>query len=170
MIRPVKSKDLQNFIYFCKTRDEFSDFYITKNNKRLFLSNTEIAKQVFKECTKYANKCYIKEDNGEIKAVLLVLGFKDHFERKYIKILAKTKKDFEDLFTYLQWQKISNLFAKVKNTNTNFVKFDKKINRYKPSYILRKNGFRVIAVREKEVLLKKEDNNRGYHKHNNKRS
>lgn len=170
MIRPVKTKDLQNFIYFCQTKDTFNDFYITKNNKRMYLTNIDVAKQVFKECTKYANKCFIKEENGEIKAVLLIIGYKDNFERKYLKILAPNKKDFEDLFSYLQWQNVKNLFAKVKITNTNFVKFDKKINRYKPSYVLRKSGFQVIAVREKEVLLKKEDNRRGYRKHNNKRN
>ena len=144
MIRPVQTKDLKNFIYFCQNRDSFSDFYITKNNKRLFLTNIKIAKQVFTNCTKYADKCYIKEDNGEIKAILLINGYKDKFDRKYIKILSKNKKDFEDLFAYLQWQRLSNLFIKVKNTNTNFVKFDKKIDRYKPSYILRKSGFQCL--------------------------
>jgi len=157
MIRPVISKDLKNFIYFCQYRDPYSDFYITKDNKRLFLTNPDVAKQVFKDCIKYGNKCFIKEEKDEIKAILLIIGYKDKYERKYIKVLAKSKQDFQDMFAYLQWQELKDLFMKVRNTNKNFVKYDEKIKRYKPSYILRKSGFSIIAVRDREVLLKKEN-------------
>lgn len=169
MIRQITSKDLTKFIYYCQTRDSFSDFYITKNNKRLFLTDINVAKMVFTDCLKHGEKCFIKEDKNEIKALFLILGYKDKFERKYIKVLAKDKKDFEDLFSYLQWQNFKNLFIKVKTSNKNFVKYDEKIKRYKPSYILRKNGFEIIAVRDNEVLLKREDANRGYYKLNIKR-
>jgi hypothetical protein len=170
MLRTAKPKDLKNFVYYCQHRDSYSDFYVTKNNKRLYLTNIDVAKEVFIDCMKYGNKCYIKEENNEIKAVMIIIGFKDKFPRKYIKVLSKSKDDFKDLFAYLQWQELKDLFIKVRNTNKNFVKYDEKIKRYKPSYILRKSGFQVIAVRDREVLLKKEDNNRGYRKYNNKRN
>jgi len=157
MIRPIKSKDLKNFVYYCQNRDSYSDFYVTKDNKRLFLNNIAIAKQVFTNCLKYNNKCFIKEENNEIKAVLLIIGYKDKFPRKYIKVLSRSKHDFQDLFAYLQWQNLKDLFIKVRNTNKNFVKYDEKTKRYKPSYILRKSGFSIIAVRDREVLLKKEN-------------
>ena len=164
MIRPIISKDSKNFIYFCQNRDPFSDFYITKNNKRLYLTDLKIAKQVFNECLKRGNKAFIKEESGLIKAILLIVGYCDKSERKYIKVLSKNKQDFQDLFSYLQWQDLKNLFIKSRNNNKNFVKYDEKINRYKPSYILRKSGFSIIAVRDREILLKREYIKRTYKK------
>lgn len=158
MIRKVEKKDRNNFIFMCQFRDPYSDFYITKNNKRLFLNNTDIAKQVFNNCLRYNEKCYIKEENDEIKAVLIIVGYKEKTERKYLKILAKNKRDVKDLFAFLIWQELpSNVFIKAHKTNSNLVKFDERTKRYKPSYAVRRAGFRVIAVREKDVLLKKED-------------
>lgn len=170
MIRPLKSKDLKNFIYYCQKRDSYGDFYITKDNKRYFLTDATVAKQVFNECMKWNNKCYVKEDCGEIKAVLLVVGYKDKSERKYIKVLSDNQTDFQDLINYLSWQKLNALFIKVNIKNRHFIKFNVKTKAYKPAYILRKNGFEIIKVREdkNEVLLKKEDKPYGTYKHSSK--
>ncbi len=162
MIRPLQAGDLKNFIHFCQTRD--SDFYITRNNRRLYLTNIGVAKSVFFDCIKHGDKCYVKEANNEITAILLITGFKDGFDRKYLKILSKSKDDCRDLFRYLQWQQIKNLFIKSTKKNANFVKYDERNNRYKPSYFARKTGFQIIAVRDKEILLKKEEYKRGYNK------
>jgi len=158
MIRPVNNKDLKNFIYYCQYRDPYSDFYITKNNKRLFLNNINTANRVFNDCLRYNEKCFIKEENNQIKAVLLIVGYKEKSERKYLKVLAKSKNDTKDLFAYLIWQNLpSNVFIKARKNNINLVKYDERTKRYKPSYAVRRAGFRVIAVREKEILLKKEE-------------
>ena len=163
MIRSLKSKDLKNFIYFCNYRDPYSDFYITKNNKRLFLNNAKVATQVFYDCLKCGEKCFIKEDNNEITGIMLILGYADHFERKYVKMLTKKQDDCRDLFRCLQWQKLNNLFIKSRKNNVQFVKYDKRLKDnpytkgYKPSYFARKTGFRIIVVRDKEILLKKEE-------------
>jgi len=163
MIRPLQSKDLSNFIYFCQYRDQFSDFYVTKNNRRLFLNNAKVATQVFNDCLKSGDKCYIKEDNGDISAVLLVIGYKDKMDRKYVKMLTKNQDDCRDLFRFLQWQRLSNLFIKSRKNNIQFVKYDEQLKDnkytkgYKPSYFARKTGFRIIVVRDKEILLKKEE-------------
>jgi hypothetical protein len=163
MIRSLQRTDLQNFIYFCQKRDP--DFYITQNNKRLFLSDIEVAKKVFNNCLKYSDKCFIKESNNEINAILLIIGYKEKFERKYIKLLISSKDDCRDLFQYLQWQNLKNLFIKSRKNNVNFVKYDEKLRIYKPSYFARKTGFKIIAVREKEILLKKEEYKREYNKY-----
>ena len=102
MIRQLKSKDLKNFIYFCQNRDQFSDFYITKNNKRLFLNNPKVATQVFNDCLKSGDKCFVKEENDHISAILLIIGYKDKFNRKYVKMLTKKQDDCRDLFRFLQ--------------------------------------------------------------------
>lgn len=163
MIRLLQSKDLKNFIYFCQYRDPHSDFYVTKNNRRLFLNNTKVAIQVFNDCLKSSDKCYIKEDKGNISAVLLVIGYKDKMDRKYVKMLTKNQDDCRDLFRFLQWQRLSNLFIKSRKNNIQFVKYDERLKDnkytkgYKPSYFARKSGFRIIVVRDKEILLKKEE-------------
>ena len=164
MIRALQSKDFSNFISFCQKRDKFSDFYITKNNKRLFLNDINVAKKVFNDCLKYADKCFIKEENNRIVAILLIIGFKEKVDRKYLKLLASSKDDCRDLFRFLQWQSLKNLFIKSRKTNINFVKYDEKSRMYKPSYFIRKAGFKIIAVREKEILLKKEEYKQTYKK------
>lgn len=165
MLRLLKSSDKNNFIYFCQQRDIYSDFYITKDNKRLFLTDIKVAKNVFNDCMKHGEKCIIKEENNEIKAVLLIVGYKDKSVRKYLKILAKSKKDVKDLGAFLIWQNLpANVFIKVRKNNIHIVKYDEKTKRYKPSYAFRRVGFQVIAVREKEVLLKKENMERHYKK------
>lgn len=162
MIRPLKRTDLLNFIYFCQKRD--SDFYITRNNRRLYLTNLKIAKSVFNDCMKHGEKCFIKENNNQIIGIMLITGFKDNFDRKYLKILANNKDDSRDLFRFLIWEKIKNLFIKTRKNNIHFIKYDERLKNtrtqgFKPSYFARKSGFRIIVVREKEVLLKKEDYN-----------
>ena len=171
MIRPVKSKDLKNFIYSCQYRDPYSDFHITKDNRRLYLTNMGIAKKVFNDCMKHGEKCIVKDEDGQIRAILLIIGYKEHVERKYVKVLVRNKKDFKDLFNYVQWQKMpNNLFIKVKKNNSNFLKIDERSKQPKLSYFVRKAGFRIIAVREKEVLIKKEDTKREYRKYSPKRN
>ena len=165
MIRSLKKKDFTNFIYFCQKRDKYSDFYITQNNKRFFLNNIKIAEKVFYDCLKHNEKCYIKEDENHIVAVLLIIGYKDKFDRKYVKLLTTSKDDTRDLFRFLQWQGLSNLFIKSRKSNINFVKYDEKSKMYKPSYFVRKIGFKIIAVRQKEILLKKEEYKREYNKY-----
>ena len=163
MIRSLQSKDLKNFIYFCQYRDPYSDFYVTKNNRRLFLNNTKVAIEVFNDCLKSGDKCFVKEENDHISAVLLVIGYKDKFDRKYVKMLTKNQDDCRDLFRFLQWQRLSNLFIKSRKNNIQFVKYDERLKDnkytkgYKPSYFARRIGFRIIVVRDKEILLKKEE-------------
>ncbi|MCH7525143.1 MAG: hypothetical protein IIC74_09065 [Bacteroidetes bacterium] len=156
----MQSKDLKNFIYFCEKRD--SDFHITKENKRFYLNNTIVAKQVFNDCLKNGEKCFIKKTNDQIVAIMLITGFKDHFDRKYLKLLVTSKDDCRDLFRYLPWANLKNLFIKSRKDNKNFVRYDERNNRYKPTYFARRVGFRIIAVRDSEILLKMEEFRRDY--------
>jgi len=161
MIRPLNNKDLKNFVYFCKKFDSNSDFYVSKDQKRLFLTDSKVAKKVFNDCLKNGEICFIKEEGDKILGVLLVWGFKDKHPRKYLKILANSQKDSDDILRFFQWQNIKETFIKCRKSNKYFVKFDEVTKQYKPVYQLRKAGFRIIAVREKEILLKKEKAN-GY--------
>lgn len=158
MLRPLKSKDLKNFIYFCSQRDIYSDFYITEKNKRLFLNNYKIAKKVFNDCLKGREKCFIKEENDIIEGILLIVGYKDKSPRKYLKILSNSEKTTRHLFSYLDWKQLKNVFIKAHNKNKNLVKFDSNQKKFKPSYYARKAGFKIIAEREKEILLMFDEN------------
>jgi len=162
MIRTLTKKDFHNFVDFCKKRDINSDFYITKNEKRLFLNDSKVATQIFKDCLKGREKCFVKEDNDSITGILLITGYKDKFERKFVKLFVNTDTDCQDLLYYLDWQNLKNLFIKCHKTNKNFIKFSEQSKNFVPSYYLRKLGFQIIAVREKEVLLKREGVKRVY--------
>ena len=153
MIRRITSKDENNFISYCQRRDTYSDFYITKDRKRLFLNNTLNAKTAFNDALKHGNKAFIFEEGGEIKGLFLVVGYKDDFNRKYVKFFVDNKKVFADLCKFLKWQNLKNLHIKVKIDNDYFI--DKlRDAKFRPTYPLYRNRFEIKAIYDNEVLLK----------------
>lgn len=168
MIRKINKKDLNNFLDFCSKNDKYRDFYITENNKRKYLTNLKVSKRVFKKCLKFGDKGYIKMEDGDIVAFLMVTGFSDNFHRKYVTMNFRNKKDLEDLFRFLKWKKFPELYIKVKKKNKDFVYYDKNRNRYKPTYPCRKCGFYIKASRGEELLLTNKDNNYEFNKHRSK--
>lgn len=133
MIRPLNKKDFSNFIYFCSTRDKYSDFYITKDNQRLFLNNQKVAEKVFKNCLKAGDKSFVYEENGIIKGVLLIVGYADKFDRKYIKVMASEEKVLSALFKMLVWKVDSDLYLKIRKDNP-ILKFLEKPTSEKMTY------------------------------------
>lgn len=117
MIRPLKLKDLNNFVLFCSQRDKFSDFYITKDNQRLFLNDSKIAEKVCRDCVKHGDKSFIFEEDNMIKGVLLVVGYADKHERKYIKVFAHEERIVTALFKMLAWTIDSDLYLKIRKDN-----------------------------------------------------
>lgn len=140
MIRTLKSKDLTNFLHYCSQKDHYNDFYITQDNKRLFLNNLKISKKVFYNCLKRGDKCLIYEENDSIKGILIITGYVDKFPRKYIKILSSNRKVLEGFFKILGWIYKFDLYLKVKKNN--------------PIYNVSKEfGFKFQGSRGKEILL-----------------
>lgn len=117
MIRPLKLKDLNNFVLFCSQRDKFSDFYITQEEKRLFLNDPKVAEKVFKDCVKRGDKSFIFEEDGMIKGVLLIVGYANKQERKYIKIFAHEERIVTGLIKMLAWTVDANLYLKIRKDN-----------------------------------------------------
>jgi len=117
MIRLINCKDYFNFILFCENRDSHSDFYVTKDNKRLFLTDRAIARKVFNDCIKHGDKAYAHEEAGQIKGILLITGFADKFDRKYIKLFATNHKTLEGLLRVLIWNVTFESFLKIKKDN-----------------------------------------------------
>lgn len=151
MIRTIQQQDLTDFIIFCNNKDLYSDFYITHNNERKFLNNFEIAKQTFNNCFKHNDKAYIYKDNGIIKGIILILGYSDKAERKYIKLLAFDKKISEQLIRYLVWHVDSEVFIKIKKNNP-IVNI---LNQREFTFNTFRNfGFKFAGLRDKEILFK----------------
>ena len=113
--------------------DFYADFYLTKQNLRLFIkSNLEI---LFEELDKGDLITYTN------KGVLVVNGYSDNRDRKYVKILCDDLKTGDALLKSLEDLKI-DLFIKIKRTNP-------------LKEVLEKNGFKFFKNRGKEMLLKK---------------
>ncbi len=120
-------------IFIKDLSDTYSDFYITRNNLRLYI----------KENTDLLYSCLEKGDQmsfSEEKGIAFITGFSDKAERKYLKILAKDNQSADHLLKALLWQVDYDLFAKIKKNNP-------------IRQILQRNNFRFIGDRGKEVLL-----------------
>jgi len=112
--------------------DFYSDFYITKDNQRLFIKqNLNVLFDNLKNGDKIAYN-----DEG----IIIVTGFSDNFDRHYIKFLTKDTKTAEDLLKVLSWNLKIDLFCKLKKNNVI-------IN------ILKENGFIFLGSRGEEILL-----------------
>ena len=112
--------------------DYFGDFYLTKNNLRLFIK--ENISLLF-EGLKAGDKIVYSKDS-----IIIVTGFSDKNNRKYIKLLNKSEAAANDLLHMLSWNLKCSLWAKLKVRNP-LVK------------TLQENKFVFYANSGKEILL-----------------
>ena len=112
--------------------DYFGDFYLTKNNLRLFIK--ENISLLFEGLKAGDKICYSKD------SIIIVTGFSDKNNRKYIKLLVKSEAVANDLLHMLSWNLKCSLWAKLKVRNP-LVK------------TLQENKFVFYANRGKEILL-----------------
>jgi hypothetical protein len=118
MIRNINSKDKVKFIEFCKEyKDYFYDNYITLERERKFLTEIKISKMIFNNIMKRGDKAIIYEENDSIKGVLIIVGFSDHFPRKYVKCLSNDIYIANKLFRFLNLNYNGQLFMKLKHNN-----------------------------------------------------
>lgn len=114
--------------------DLYGDFYITKNNLRLFIKeNTDLLFDNLKKGDKIAF--------GE-GVFAYISGFADKVPRKYIKILSNDEEKTERLIKVVFQQVKYDLYAKVKKNNP--------LKR-----TLQRLGFRFAGDRGKEILLER---------------
>ena len=118
---------LQEFI------DEFRDFYITKQNLRLFIKDNS---HLLFEALKGGDKLVFSAEEG----IAFVTGWSDKMERKYLKILAKDLDSTNKLLKVLLWNIKTDLYIKIKKNNPIIT-------------ILQKNNFVFRGNRGKEILL-----------------
>ena len=113
--------------------DFYGDFYITKNNIRLFIRENP---SLLIKCLKQGDKMIYHENEG----LIFVTGFSDKSERKYIKPLARDTESADRLIKVLVWHMKCDLWVKIKKKNP--------IRK-----ALLKNNFRFAGDRGKEILL-----------------
>ncbi len=147
MIRNIKMKDKVRFIEFCKDyKDYFYDNYITLERERKFLTEVKISKMIFNNIMKRGDKAIIYEENETIKGVLIIVGFSDHFPRKYVKCLANDQ-IANKLFRFLNLNMDIQLFMKLKQNNP-------------LCEIIKIHKFEQCAFRGKELLFIKNGENK----------
>jgi hypothetical protein len=112
--------------------DLYGDFFITRDNIRLFLRDNP--NLLFEGLSK-GDKIIFGEEG-----IVFVDGFSDKANRNYVKILTKDVKATNDLLKVLNWN-LSNipLYIKIKKDNINVT-------------ALKKCGFRLLGSRGKEDL------------------
>lgn len=127
-----KNEETQIFGMLQELNDPFCDFYITKDNLRLFIKDNF---DILKACLKKGDKLIFND-----KGIAVVVGYSDKAPRKYVKILSKDLDNVPALVKSLYWNIKEDLFCKVKNNNP-------------IKDTLMKSGFKFIGGRGKEVLL-----------------
>lgn len=148
MIRHITEKDFFSFLEFCTIK--YPDFYVTKNNQRLFLDNPDIIKKIFNTFIKHGDKAYILEEKMQILGTIIVSGYADKFERKYIKLAAQNNTIARDLLRYFIWNHKAECFLKIKKDNPIL----SLINNRMFSYTASKNwGFKFVSNRGTELLF-----------------
>ena len=112
--------------------DVYGDFYITKNNLRLFIKENQ---NVLFDALKHGDKIAFDE-NG----MAVVCGFSDKADRKYLKILSKDLKQIDNYLKVIAWNLDCDLYVKIKKNNP-------------LKETLEKSYFRFAGNRGTEILL-----------------
>jgi len=131
-----KEKDVLRWIV-SSIPDTNQDFYITKDNQRIFLDINNLS--LLYNCVRHGDRIIYSEEEG----LICVLGFSDENHRKYIKILAKDNYAASKLLKVLFWNVKNDLWIKIKKSNP-------------LNYVLKENKFLFRGSRGKEILLCRE--------------
>jgi len=116
------------------------DFYYTKDNQRIYISNTYELKQLLRQAT----IVYSLKEKGDYVGLILIWKSKGgNVTRRYIKIIAKDENIADKLLTVLLWNNFFEFFVKI-NKHSRFLKaFSNK-------------GFKFFGGRGSQLLLKRE--------------
>lgn len=129
----LPKKERKDIYYLLESLiDLHGDFYITKDNLRLPIKENS---HILYKCLESGDKIAYGADG-----LAFITGWSDKAKRKYIKILSKDIDYADKLLKIVTWNIDCDLWAKVKKTNP-LVE------------ILKRNNFKFIGDRGKEILL-----------------
>jgi len=124
----------QIFSILGELSDYYSDFYITRNNIRLYIKeNIEILYKLLNQGDKI-----IFNENG----IAVVIGYSEKSSRKYLKLLTKSNIVADKLLKNLDWNISDDVFIKIKKNNP-------------LKQVLLRNKYKFIGDRGREILLMK---------------
>lgn len=130
-----KKKHLLPLWSFLKTHVH-PDFYLTKDNKRLFITELKDFKQLLSQ----SYNVLVHEDNDINGIVMIWSGSGGDKKRCYVKLNAIDSRVADRLLTVLLWYTNTDLFVKVKK-GSQFLN------------VFRDKNFRFAHGRGKEILL-----------------
>lgn len=119
--------------------DEYSDFYVTRDNIRLYIKDNP---EILINSMKKGNRIAFADEIG----IAIVDGYADNAKRKYVKILANSPKKAEKLLYIITKNVNDSLFTKLKKNNPLVKMFSN-------------NNFKFKGNRGEEILLNKEKYN-----------
>ena len=120
----------------CELIDIYSDFYITRDNIRLYLKENQ---ELLFDSLKKGNKIAYHEEYG----IAIVDGYADNAKRKYVKILAKDVKSAFKLLRVINSNIKDTLYAKIKKKNPILQSFKNNYFEFKGS-----RGMEILLIRE----------------------
>lgn len=131
-------KDISDLIDIVQSLDcEKDDFYLTKNNQRIYAKDADSLKEFLKE----AFNIYYVNDNDS-KGIILVWKSIGEITRNYIKIIASDFETAKKLTTVLLWSFKEKLFIKIRKDSLYL-------------QIFKEKGFQFLGGRGKQILLEK---------------
>lgn len=137
MIVSVKNKKseaigLLDIVRECNSEN----FYITYDNKRLFVSNQKTLRKLLKS----SHHGYYEDFESRRGIIVVWKSYGGEKARNYVKVLSSTSRVAKDLLTVLLWNYDKQLFVKLKK-DSNLIS------------VFREKGFRFAGGRGSEVLL-----------------
>ena len=113
------------------------DFYYTKNNTRIYITDTKTLQYLIK-CS---STVYMKKEHGDYIGCILVWKSKGGgLTRNYVKIASKDAKVAKELLTVLLWNYSKELYIKIRK--------DSKFLR-----VFKEKGFKFAGARGVQILL-----------------
>jgi hypothetical protein len=149
MIKKLTTKNSIDVLNFVNTFNDFyTDFFVTINKERIFLRNNL---NLIKKILKY-QELYAIINHGD--AIALMIIYKEKGFRPYAKFLCRTENN-KDLIKYLKWNFPGEIFIKIKEKNSLLKELANTVIINKIPKYIPKEGFSIIGLRGKEILIKK---------------
>jgi len=122
-------------IILTEVTDLYGDFYLTKNNLRLYIKDND---HLLYEGLKKGDRIIFDEEG-----IAVIIGFSDKAQRKYLKVLTNDARVADKLVKNVIWNCSTEIYCKIKKSNP-------------LKQILLNNKFKFVGDRGKEILLVKE--------------